>query len=596
MAAQETKDAIQSTALAVVEQQQSIVGGALVGSAGAGVLAEGSQSQFDILEQIRDLQTRAVRGISEVATKLGQMLSFDKDEARRKREDATELAKEKRDGDNIGPGGGEAGDIDPNPEVESKFGALAKLGGFLMAIPGVAFITKLFAPILRFFGPKGMLVKVFGRFGPLGVLITGFLLLRHYADDIAKALAPALDKLKELIPKLQPVIDFFKRVGDFLIKTLLGTIGDALELVIDAVTGVVEGFTMIFEGDILGGLNRMFGLEEGLLGFLLDLPKKIFDKTVEFLGGLAEAMGIDFKALYDNIALYVTDTITNIKNFFIDLKNNIVGFFVDAYNKVKATITDAVQGAFNFIADIFNSISDFMSSAYTKAKNFVTQLPDKILGFIANMFSPIIDFFNAIGNRIKSTINGVIDALPLPEFVKKKIRFDIEPSRDELDKATEDSFEKIEAPKVDSVSMDDEMFANIDKHKDAINKFMKETGHSLDLLGTRVSYDSGQGYYHFDAPDGTSTLLPAKSFDSGAQENIDFIKSGAKISFANNEPNVKMNDVTPVEAAESKPIIIQKGGDTNTASVQQKTDVFSGKLDTGIDSYHDRAAFNSAVG
>ena len=58
MADQETKDAIQSTALAVVEQQQSIVGGALVGSAGAGVLAEGSQSQFDILEQIRDLQTK----------------------------------------------------------------------------------------------------------------------------------------------------------------------------------------------------------------------------------------------------------------------------------------------------------------------------------------------------------------------------------------------------------------------------------------------------------------------------------------------------------------------------------------------------------
>ena len=58
MASQETKDAIQSTALAVVEQQQSIVGGALVGSAGAGVLAEGSQSQFDILEQIRDLQTK----------------------------------------------------------------------------------------------------------------------------------------------------------------------------------------------------------------------------------------------------------------------------------------------------------------------------------------------------------------------------------------------------------------------------------------------------------------------------------------------------------------------------------------------------------
>ena len=38
------------------------------------------------------------------------------------------------------------------------------------------------------------------------------------------------------------------------------------------------------------------------------------------------------------------------------------------------------------------------------------------------------------------------------------------------------------------------------------------------------------------------------------------------------------------------------GGDTNTASVQQKTDVYSGSLDTGIDTYHDRATFNSAVG
>ena len=47
------QDIIQTTALAVVEQQQKIVGSALVGSAGAGALAGGdSQSQFDILEQI----------------------------------------------------------------------------------------------------------------------------------------------------------------------------------------------------------------------------------------------------------------------------------------------------------------------------------------------------------------------------------------------------------------------------------------------------------------------------------------------------------------------------------------------------------------
>ena len=83
-----------------------------------------------------------------------------------------------------------------------------------------------------------------------------------------------------------------------------------------------------------------------------------------------------------------------------------------------------------------------MSDGYQKAKNFVTSLPDRILGFISNMFSPIIDFFNAIGNRIKTTINGVIDALPLPDFVKDKIKFDVEPTQEELDNA-EKSFEKL---------------------------------------------------------------------------------------------------------------------------------------------------------
>ena len=252
MADQETKDAIQSTALAVVEQQQSIVGGALVGSAGAGVLAEGSQSQFDILEQIRDLQTRAVRGISEVATKLGQMLSFDKDEARREREDATELAKEQGDPDVVG---GDVGNIEDNPEAEEKAGKLSGLlgivGGFLAGLPGAGFITKLFAPILGFFGKGGMLVKVFGRFGPLGVLITGFLLLKYYADDIAKALAPALDGIKKLLPKLKPVMDFLLMIGDFLIKNILEGIGSALEYVIGAITRVVDGFIMLFDGDII---------------------------------------------------------------------------------------------------------------------------------------------------------------------------------------------------------------------------------------------------------------------------------------------------------------------------------------------------------
>ena len=58
----------------------------------------------------------------------------------------------------------------------------------------------------------------------------------------------------------------------------------------------------------------------------------------------------------------------------------------------------------------------------TKSKNFLTSLKflaiKVVLVSSKDMFESIIDFFNNIGNRIKMTINGVIDALPFG-FVKR---------------------------------------------------------------------------------------------------------------------------------------------------------------------------------
>ena len=52
-------------------------------------------------------------------------------------------------------------------------------------------------------------------------------------------------------------------------------------------------------------------------------------------------------------------------------------------------------------------------------------LPDKIMSAVKNLFAPIMDFFSSIGITIKEAINGIIDALPMPQFLKDKIKFDI---------------------------------------------------------------------------------------------------------------------------------------------------------------------------
>ena len=572
------------TALSVVEEQQSIVGGALVGASGSAVLAESTDSQSQILEQIREIQIQTLRATRDVVNSIQEMLGLEELRDRRLKEGKTEEDKE-----NLGPDEPQKVEIKP-PEGADEGGAGKGIfGAILGAFGGMAFFKKLFAPVIAIFGKSGLLVRLFGKFGPLGALILGFTLVYKYSDEIAAALTPAIDKIKEIIPKLEPLITFLKDVGDFLIKQLLEGVGGALKLVVTAVEGVIDGFKLIFEGDVLGGLNRMFGLEEGLLGFLLDLPKKIFDKSVEFLGGLAEAMGIDFAALYTNIETYVTDTITNIKQFFIDLGTNIYNFFNDAYNTVKTTITDAVQGAFDFIADIFNSISDFMSEAYQKAKNFVTSLPDRILGFISNMFSPIIDFFNAIGNRIKTTINGVIDALPLPGFVKDKIKFDVEPSQEQLDAETE-KFEKLEAPQVDDNTINAGTSFKLEKG------ILQEPGGDGPALykdldaASRVSkiLNTATGTEDFSPISTDKGFLVGKADQMIMPEGVTKLE---EIESAGNQKN--MSDIESVGNTGETIIVNNNDYSQQNQSVANQTDVHSGSLDTNIDSYFDRVAMNA---
>jgi hypothetical protein len=222
--------------LGIAQQQQQIVGGALVGGAGA-VGADGAIAQVPLLEQILTVQNDMLTAIKDVSNNLLDMLGFDEDEARRRKEGLTEKNKE------IGGEGG-AGSEGIDDAIDEAGGGGRKGKGWIGALLGGGLFLKLgkmFAPILAFFGPKGMLFKLFGRFGPLGVLILGFTLFYKYADEIGVALAPAIDKIKEIVVKLQPLIDLVMKIGDFLIKDFITTVGEAFEYLFGGIEKFIDG-------------------------------------------------------------------------------------------------------------------------------------------------------------------------------------------------------------------------------------------------------------------------------------------------------------------------------------------------------------------
>ena len=579
------QDIIQTTALAVVEQQQKIVGSALVGSAGAGALAGGdSQSQFDILEQIRDLQMKSFRGIQEVVKKLSDMLSFDENLANRTKEDANELAKESKSNQGLVSDGDSGGGGDEK-EGEEKAKGLAALSGFFAGLPGVAAIGKLLAPITAFFGKSGMLFKLFGRFGPLGAIILGFTILYKYSDEIVKALAPALDKIKELVVKLQPAIDVLMAIGDFLIKGILQGIGQAISFVIGTVETFIDGFTKLFSGDIIGGLSDIF---EGIVRAILTVPLMIV-------------------------------------NFLTPLFKNIVGLMAEPWDNM-------VNSIHTFFGNLFTSIGEMFMNVYNNVKDFVTSLPDRFIGFVTNMFAPIIDFFAGIGDRIKTAVNGIIDSLPLPKFVKDKMKFETE--------ATKAADERIDETGVKGKYVDDSITGMQRERMTGGGATMGEGFAEAqgEKYGTAKITQSGTAGY--DSAAGILTpkqmtelnslkttdeqMAYLKSLDEEEQKRREMILSlrDKKIAFDKqnadyikkykvDEPEFMSPDdqmlqdskfqrqakiqASSIKPSDNKqtPIIINKGGDTNNASVQTKSETYTGPLETGIDPYFDRASYNS---
>ena len=572
------------TALSVVEAQQNIVGGTLVGAAGAGVLAETpGDSTSQILEQIREIQTQTLRAVRSVADGIMEMVAFDKLQDRRTLEDKTENEKEA-----VGavpgelPGGGEqiADDAD-----QKTGGFFAFLGG----LPGAGFLKKIIAPITAFFGKSGLLVKLFGKFGPLGALILGFTLIYKYSDEIAAALAPAIDKLKVLITKMQPLIDFLIKIGDFFIKTLLENIGGLMENIIDSVTQVVDGFIKLFSGDIIGGLKDIFG---GLFDFVLAFPKAILDTVVDLLSPLATAVGDFFKQLYDNIVTYVKDTITNIGNFFIDLKDNIVQFFTDAYENIKTTIKDKIKG----------------------------------------IFDPIVEFFSGIGDSIKTVVNNIIDSLPLPKFIKEKMKFET--------KATQEADNRIDETGVKSKYVDDNITGMQRERisgggatmQEASAEFTGEKYGSAKITKSGTSgYDSvsaimtPEEFTEYNKLDTNGQMDYLKALDDDEQERRSMIKKlhEDKLEFdkANKdlinkyktepdvmmspddqmlqddkfqrEAKIKASTISDFENDNQGAIVVNNNNyNTSNSSVNSQTDVHSGKLDTGIDPYFEKNANN----
>ena len=99
-----------------------------------------------------------------------------------------------------------------------------------------------------------------------------------------------------------------------------------------------------------------------------------------------------------------------------------VGKALLAINPV-VLIGAAIAGIGVLIYNYWDEITAFFKSIGTTLIEFRAKVMSKIGNFISDMFAPVFDFFSSIGMAIKNAINAVIDMLPIPEYIKNKLKF-----------------------------------------------------------------------------------------------------------------------------------------------------------------------------
>jgi len=159
----------------------------------------------------------------------------------------------------------------------------------------------------------------------------------------------------------------------------------------DAVGGLLDIFKGLFTGDesmFLGGIKKLF------IDFPIKLVSYLGDAFFSLLEAGLAAFGIE------------SEMVTNIKNFFRDLPANISQMFTD----IGLFFTETIPAK---VTEIKDSVKKFFTDAFDNIKN----------GF-KDAISSVGDFFSGIGDKIKTVINSAIEALPLPDFIKKKLKFE----------------------------------------------------------------------------------------------------------------------------------------------------------------------------
>ena len=236
----------------------------------------------------------------------------------------------------------------------------------------------------------------------LTTFVLRFLGFDALADDIDAAFEPFLAALRGIFGILSDVITvpivavgrtitgIFEGLFDMLMAPINGIL-TALTGVFDGIGKIIDGISMIFSGDIMGGLQMIF---DGVMTSIVGVIDGVVVFVTELFGGFFDILLSPFRAIYNTLG-----------DLFFNETSHVA--------RIVAWISETFGGFFELITRPFRGIYDLVVGIFTFD---LEQIGDGIFKLISGVFGIITSPFRAIFDLISSIFDfdflGYLETLP----------------------------------------------------------------------------------------------------------------------------------------------------------------------------------------
>lgn len=279
---------------------------------------------------------------------------------------------------------------------------------------GIKFIVAnkdVFGPIAVGIGSVVLAMKAWKIATTLWTAATTAAKVAMLALNIAMKANPIGLIITAIAALVSGLVYFFTQteIGRNAWKTFTDFMVSAGKTAIDFIKQGFEKFTGFFTG-LWDGIKGVFN---GFVNFVKDNWFLIL--ITVFTGGLALLVGLIIRN-WDNIKEFTINLINNVVSFFIALPGKIGGFFTQAKNTV-VDIWNGIPGWFmgkiREIGDNFNKVKQYIKEAFDKAKNAIMDINwgDVGMNIIKGIGNGFANMGGWLADKAKAVVNGAKDQL-----------------------------------------------------------------------------------------------------------------------------------------------------------------------------------------